>query len=225
MTREKDRVGLSAGGTGRREEALMVHNADASPAGPSYLRRLHRARAAFEFVAQRHAGQVREADHAPFVLHPLEVGALLNVSGHSEQVVAAGLLHDVLEDSDTSTEELERCFGRDIARLVEAVSEDPSVDDEVERKARLRRQVAAAGPEAAAIFAADKLSKVRELRIRTAADAASAAEDATRRKVEHYLASRSMLERSLPGHPLVQELSFELEALLALPPAGVQVAG
>ena len=53
-------------------------------------------------------------------------------------------------------------------RLVETVSGDPSIVDERERKAALRRKVAAAGSEAAAIFAADKVSKVRELRIRKA---------------------------------------------------------
>lgn len=183
------------------------------------------ATAAFDLVAQRHAGQVRGGDHAPFLLHPLEVGSRLKVGGYPEHVVAAGLLHDVLEESDTSAEELERRFGQDIARLVEAVSEDPSIEDGVERKARLRLQVAAAGPEAAAIFAADKLSRVRELRIRTARDARWASQEPTRRKIRHYMASRSMLDQLLGPHPLAQELAFELEALFAMPPASAEVVG
>lgn len=69
------------------------------------MRRLDVARAAFDFVSEQHAGQVREGDQAPFLLHPLEVGARLSMCGYSDYVVAAGLLHDVLEDSDTSPAE------------------------------------------------------------------------------------------------------------------------
>jgi (p)ppGpp synthase/HD superfamily hydrolase len=80
--------------------------ATAALAAPSYLDDLPLAGQAFEFIAERHAGQVREGDAAPFLLHPLEVGALLHVFGYPEPVVAAGLLHDVLEDSDTSRMEV-----------------------------------------------------------------------------------------------------------------------
>jgi guanosine-3',5'-bis(diphosphate) 3'-pyrophosphohydrolase len=68
--------------------------------------------AALEFALERHAGQLRDGDHAPFVLHPLEVGALLSAAGYPEYVVATGVLHDVLEDTDTDAAELEILFGR-----------------------------------------------------------------------------------------------------------------
>jgi (p)ppGpp synthase/HD superfamily hydrolase len=147
------------------------------------------------------------------------VGALLHVFGYPDWVVAAGLLHDILEGSDTTAVELRLRFGPEIAGLVVAVSEDAAVQDPDERKARLRRQVAAAGPEAAAIFAADKLSKVREVRIRAACKADWADDGALRQKIDHYVASRRMLERELGGHPVVQALAFELEALESLPPS------
>jgi (p)ppGpp synthase/HD superfamily hydrolase len=185
---------------------------------PSYLDGLPLASKAFAFMAERHAGQLREADAAPFLLHPLEVGALLFVFGYPERVVTAGLLHDILESSATTAVELRMRFGSVIASLVEAVSENPAVQDPVERKAALRRQVAAAGPEAAAVFAADKLSKVREIRIRAACDAGFTSDTAQRQKLEHYVASRYMLEQQLGDHPVVQALAFELEALHALPP-------
>jgi (p)ppGpp synthase/HD superfamily hydrolase len=196
----------------------MVHAA-AALTKPAYLDKLPLAEDAFEFTAERHAGQVREADSAPFLLHPLEVGALLDVFGYPEHVVAAGLLHDILEASDTTADELRVRFGSEIAGLVEAVSEDPAVPGAVERKASLRDQVAAAGPDAAAVFAADKLSKIREIRIRTACEAGAASDTRVRVKLEHYMASRSMLERQLGEVPLVRALGFELDALLLLPPA------
>jgi hypothetical protein len=187
---------------------------------PSYLHDLPVASEAFDFIAERHAGQLREADAAPFLLHPLEVGALLHVFGYPERVVTAGLLHDILESSDTSAVELRMRFGPVITGLVETVSENPAVRDPVERKARLRRQVAAAGVEAAAVFAADKLSKVREIRIRAACDALFMTDPALRRKIDHYVASSLMLKQALGDHPVVQALAFELEALHYLPPQG-----
>lgn len=192
---------------------------------PSYLDDLPLAAEAFEFTAERHAGQLREADAAPFLLHPLEVGALLHVFGYSERVVTAGLLHDILESSDTTALELRMRFGPVIAGLVEAVSENPEVRDPVERKARLRRQVAAAGAEAAAVFAADKLSKVREIRIRAACDVGFKRDTDLRRKLDHYIASRWMLERELGDHPVVKALAFELEALESLPPSAAAFTG
>src|SRR5688572_7571784 len=184
----------------------MTH-ATAALTRPTYLDDLPLAREAFEFTAERHAGQLRESDAAPFLLHPLEVGAMLHVFGYPERVVAAGLLHDILEASETTAVELRMRFGSEIGALVEAVSEDAAVQNPDERKARLRRQVATAGPEAAAIFAADKLSKVREVRIRAACHADWAEDVALRGKIDHYVASRAMLERELGGHPVVQALA------------------
>jgi (p)ppGpp synthase/HD superfamily hydrolase len=189
---------------------------------PSYLDGLPLAQDAFEFTAERHAGQLREGDAAPFLLHPLEVGALLHVFGYPERVVTAGLLHDILESSDTEPGELRARFGPEVAGLVEAVSEDAEIGDKVERKAMLRKQVAAAGPEAAAIFAADKLSKVREIRLRVVCDRDARGDEELRVKLDHYVASRAMLERQLADLPLVQALAFELEALFSLPPSRVE---
>jgi (p)ppGpp synthase/HD superfamily hydrolase len=87
------------------------------------------ARAALRFAQLRHDGQYREIDHAPFIDHPLEVGWLLCWDGQSEEVIAAGLLHDVLEKTGTTSAELARLFGTRIVRLVESVSDDPSVTD------------------------------------------------------------------------------------------------
>jgi hypothetical protein len=200
--------------------ASMTRTVPAAAVGSfSFLDDLPLAAEAFKFTAERHAGQLRKADAAPFLLHPLEVGALLHVFGYPERVVTAGLLHDVLESSDTTAVELRMRFGPVIAGLVEAVSENPEVEDAVERKARLRRQVAAAGGEAAAIFAADKLSKVREIRIRAVSDAGVAGDPSLRRRLDHYEASRRMLEQELGDHPVVRALAFELEALRSLPPS------
>jgi (p)ppGpp synthase/HD superfamily hydrolase len=82
------------------------------------------AQAAIEFASERHAGQRRRADAAPFVLHPIEAGAILERSGYPDHVIAAGVLHDVLEDTEAKRSDLEEQFGPEIAELVATVSDD-----------------------------------------------------------------------------------------------------
>jgi (p)ppGpp synthase/HD superfamily hydrolase len=181
---------------------------------PSFVDDLPLTRRALEFAAARHGGQEREADRAPFILHPLEVAHLLHGRGLPDEVVAAGVLHDTVEDAQVTVEELRVHFGERIAALVGAVTEPAREGPYRKRKAALRAAVEAAEDDAVAIYAADKVAKVRELRMALAAgDGAMSAE-----KREHYMASLEMLERRLPGHPLVRQLRFELETLEYLPP-------
>lgn len=88
---------------------------------------------------------------------------MLARGGAPEQLVVAGLLHDLLEKTDVTVAELQQRFGARITQLVLAVTDDERISSYKERKAALRNQVANAGDEAVALFAADKLSKLREL--------------------------------------------------------------
>ena len=183
---------------------------------PSFVDELPLTRRALRFAAERHSGQRREADRAPFILHPLEVAQLLRGRGYGDEVVAAGVLHDVVEDTDAERAELAERFGAEVADLVCAVSEPSAEGGYGERKARLRAAVAEAGPDAAAVFAADKVAKARELRM---ALSQGSGQHVDPEKLDHYWASLAMLEARLAGHPLVRQLRFELEALELLPPA------
>ena len=167
--------------------------------------------AAFEFAAARHAGQYREIDHAPFIAHPVEVGQLLDCDGHPDEVIAAGLLHDLLEKTGTTSAELQRRFGTRIARLVESVTDDPSIDAYKSRKRELRDRVAHARPDTLAIFAADKISKVRELAL---LPASHLREPETVAKLAHYRASLTMLQQVARDLTLVDVLATELNHLL-----------
>ena len=169
-------------------------------------------RAALDFAADCHEGQLSDQGDAPFVAHPVEVACLLHEAGYSDAVVAAGVLHDVLENTGAQPDDLERRFGPEVTELVEAVSDDPSIEDHAARKAALREQVERAGECAAAVFAADKVSKAGELRRR---GGRFSRRDEVR--IQHYEASLEMLERMLPGRDLVDRLRAELDALHALP--------
>jgi (p)ppGpp synthase/HD superfamily hydrolase len=185
---------------------------------PPFARGRPVTEAALAWAAQRHGGQRRDVDHAPFILHPLEVAALLSGRGFDDEVIAAGLLHDVVEDTATRLEEIRERFGERVARIVDAVTEDPALTDYHERKAALRDRVVAGGDDAHAVYAADKVVKARELRAQAAHTAAALAEPALQRRLEHYEHSLEALRRVAPGLPLVRQLEFELWALRALPP-------
>ena len=174
--------------------------------------------AALEWAAARHGTQVRAMDRAPFILHPLEVAALLAGRGYDEDVVAAGLLHDVVENTDALHGEVRRLFGSRIGAIVEAVSEDVSIDDYGRRKAALRAQVARSGPDALAVYVADKVVKARELRAEASRADEALDEPGLQRRLEHYEASLDMLRSAAPDLPLVRQLAFELWALRRLPP-------
>jgi (p)ppGpp synthase/HD superfamily hydrolase len=183
-----------------------------------FVERSPLTRDALAFANRRHAGQRRDVDDLPFVTHPVEVACLLHEAGYSDEVVAAGVLHDVLEDTDAEPSELETRFGSRVAELVAAVSDDPAIEDHGERKAALRRQVARAGECAAVVFAADKVSKAREMRVRVSRGRFERGDES---KMAHYEASLHMLSEVIPDHKLVDQLRMELDALGALPAGGL----
>lgn len=118
-----------------------------------------------DFIARKHAGQRRKgAAGEPYVNHLAEVARLLAeaTGGEDRVLVMAGLLHDTLEDTETTREELECEFGPEIAALVAEVSDDKSLDRETRK--RLQATTAAhKSPRAKMIKLADKTSNLRSI--------------------------------------------------------------
>jgi (p)ppGpp synthase/HD superfamily hydrolase len=122
-------------------------------------------REALETARKAHAGQLRRgSDGRPFIDHPVAVAELVLRERKRDQAIAAALLHDVVEKSEMTSAAVRERFGEDVAELVETMTEDESIDPYEDRKEEHRRRVAAAGPEALTIFAADKLTNVAMLR-------------------------------------------------------------
>jgi (p)ppGpp synthase/HD superfamily hydrolase len=126
--------------------------------------------------------------------HPLAVARLLREARQPHRVVVAGLLHDVLEDTNVTAGEVRRRFGAPVAELVEALTEDGAVDDVRQRKAALRQQILDAGPSAATIALADKAAKLSESDL-----------DVNARRLEHYRGTLEGVERRY-GHSRLSEL-------------------
>lgn len=181
------------------------------------MERSELVRRAFETAQQAHAGQVREGSGGmPFIDHPLGVAERLATHSFPDHVLAAALLHDVLEQTETGAEELRERFGDAVADLVEALTEDESIEDYEARKAEQRRRVADAGAEALAIFAADKVSNVMMLRDAYAVSGEAVGEElGVSLDVKMYVweADLDVLFDEAGGSPLVQELADEMVSL------------
>jgi len=180
------------------------------------------ARSALRFAVHCHAGQRRKSDGAAFIEHPLEVARLLRDAGCPDVLVAAGLLHDVMAQTHVSSDELAARFGTVVADLVQAVTDDSCVHSYRQRKQVLCEQVRDAGDDAALLFAADKISELRELPAQMGRDWArfdtrcgSRARDRLEHyhqmRLEHYRESLDMLLRVAPRHPLVNRLESDLD--------------
>ena len=82
---------------------------------------IQQSRDAFELARKHHEGQFRKSMD-PYIQHPLEVAYMLAELRSSPTTIVAGLLHDVLEDTDLSKEELSKQFGEDVASIVDGVT-------------------------------------------------------------------------------------------------------
>jgi (p)ppGpp synthase/HD superfamily hydrolase len=170
---------------------------------PDYIEDSPLLQEAYELAAGAHreARRRRNAD----MRHPVAVGRLLSEGEYDDEIVAAGLMHELLEDTDVEAGEIAARFGSDVGGLVEAMTEDASIERYEDRKAEHRARVAAHSSQAAAIYGADKLAKVRELD--------GGGEPLSDRQLEHYSRTLDELSESHPELPFLDELDARLRRL------------
>lgn len=158
---------------------------------------------AFEYAFGAHHGPAREGDTD--IDHPVAVARLLDSAGFGDEVVAAALLHDVVEDTSRGLGGIEDEFGAEVRGLVEAMTEDDSIDDYGERKAEHRERVLAAGSAPASIYAADKLARVRAF--------AAGSVPVPSHRLDHYWDTLELFAGRRPELPFLSELAAELPQL------------
>ncbi|MEM9946052.1 MAG: bifunctional (p)ppGpp synthetase/guanosine-3',5'-bis(diphosphate) 3'-pyrophosphohydrolase [Cyanobacteria bacterium P01_D01_bin.36] len=122
---------------------------------------------AFEFAYQLHKGQMR-ASGDPYIAHPVAVAGLLRSLGGDSAMIAAGFLHDVVEDTDVTADEIEGLFGAEVRHLVEGVTKLSkfNFDSKTEQQAEnFRRMFLAMAKDIRVIVVklADRLHNMRTL--------------------------------------------------------------
>jgi hypothetical protein len=134
--------------------------------------------------------------------HAQAVADVLRDGGYGTEVQLAGLLHDVVEDTDRTIDDVEREFGPAIARLVDQLTEDEAITTYGPRKRALRDQVQAAGSPALDIAVADKIATLRH--------AVLTGTPVRVRKLDHYRATLRLGREA----PTADALCATLEELL-----------
>jgi (p)ppGpp synthase/HD superfamily hydrolase len=119
---------------------------------------------AADFAARAHSRQRRKDEAAtPYINHLMEVALLLAQAGARVEVIAAGFLHDTVEDAEVTPEELAREFSEEIAALVMGVTDDKTLERSVRKEQQVER-AKSASREIGMIKLADKISNLRALR-------------------------------------------------------------
>ena len=185
---------------------------------PRFAARSDLVKQAHRIAADAHEGQLRKDDGSPYITHPVSVAALVDDAGYDDEVVAAALLHDVVEDTNLDPDEIEEIFGEHVSDLVEALSDNERILDFAERKRHLRAEVAEEGDDAIAIFIADKLSNLRDMRRIYAEDGEAIAprfKASLDTRVEVWREDLKMAKAATPGLPYLADFERELDGFAA----------
>jgi guanosine-3',5'-bis(diphosphate) 3'-pyrophosphohydrolase len=120
---------------------------------------------ALAFASRKHSQQRRkDADASPYINHPIALVSILAVEAgiNDCDTLCAALLHDTIEDTDTSVEELVEAFGGHVASLVQEVTDDKRLP-KAERKLRQVQHAAHLSPKARPVKLADKIANLRDV--------------------------------------------------------------
>lgn len=119
---------------------------------------------AIQFAARAHAGQWRKGSTVPYIIHPLNVMKTLIEAGCEAHTVIAGILHDTVEDTHVTIEDIEKEFGNTIASIVEAVSYQDRKQLWEKRKEHVLYLIKNASQDIVLVELADKLDNIRSMR-------------------------------------------------------------
>lgn len=113
-----------------------------------------------EFAKKAHKGQTRKGNGDPYFNHVYRVGKTLENFGFDEATTQAGYLHDVVEDTPHTIQEIEDLFGPQVASIVAETSEDKSLPTWEERKENYVKHLKEASVEALAVACSDKIDNL-----------------------------------------------------------------
>jgi (p)ppGpp synthase/HD superfamily hydrolase len=180
----------------------------------------NRYEAALVLAAQAHRDQERKVGSVPYITHLVHVSVILLRYGYPEDIVIAGLLHDIVEDTDIPLEKIETDFGPVVAGVVAALSERKLEGDVKrpweERKLELLAQLRQSSAEAVAVKAADTLHSTRSLTIDLRREGSLVWRNFSRGpgpSLQYYQSVAGLVRDKLGDHPLAGELEQAVQDL------------
>ena len=124
---------------------------------------------AIAFAVKAHDGMRRRKSDAPYVLHPMEVGVIVGTMTDKQEVIAAGILHDVVEDAGITMETIGETFGARVMELVASETENKREELPPEETWRVRKEESLEklrttdDPDVLMLWIGDKLSNIRAI--------------------------------------------------------------
>ncbi|MEH7443610.1 HD domain-containing protein [Bacillus sp. JJ1122] len=170
---------------------------------------------ALQMAAMAHEGQYRKNTKIPYIAHPAAVGLILQKAGYKEELVAAGILHDTVEDTEITLQDIKREFGNEILEIVAGCSEpDKSLSWEV-RKEHTIEYLKTATEDIRVVACADKLHNVRSIFQDVERDGEQVWSRFKRGREQQAWYYRNVIESlgEESTFPLLEELKLEVERL------------
>ncbi len=156
------------------------------------------------FAAEKHRTQRRKDIETPFINHPIQLAYILVQAGIEDPVVlAAALLHDTIEDTNTTHDEIEIVFGHEVANIVAECSDDKRLG-KLERKQEQIERAAKISARARLVKLADKIANVSDI------DGAPPAGWSVERKREYFDWAKKVVDQ-MRGTHAVLEARFDAE--------------
>ena len=119
------------------------------------------------YATEKHSGQVRKLAKTPYILHPMEVAAIVGTMTDDQATLAAAVLHDTVEDTDATLEELEEKFGKRVSLIVMTETEEKREHLPASATWKLRKEETllmlenSQDPSVKMLWLGDKLSNIR----------------------------------------------------------------
>lgn len=177
---------------------------------------------AIEVAAKAHLGQLRKGTKVPYITHPFSVGMILARAGCRDEVIAAGILHDTVEDTSITLSHIREQFGDAVAEIVKGASEpDRSLSWE-KRKKHTINFLETAPLDVRLVTCADKLHNIRTIALAYREVGDKVWDRFRRGKKEQEWYYRSLVEvlcdrpDTIEYEPLFNQLKEEVEVLFSV---------
>lgn len=164
--------------------------------------------------------QKRKGKDVAYITHPLTVGLILSLAGADEDVIAAGILHDTIEDSaehkKVDREMIVERFGEHVAELVMSVTEENPQSPWTERKRQAREHIAEFSHDSLLLKSADILANTAEIvnyHARYGDEVFGWFSVSKEASINHYLLSIEAILKRWPENPLAEDLAAVAESL------------